>query len=788
MPADLALSLMVLAGAIVLIATGALRTDLVALAVIVSVSLLGLLSPGEAIAGFANPAVVTIAGMFVISAGLARTGVAELLGRWLISVAGERELRLTVAITLVSGLLSGLVNNIAVAAMMLPVVVTVARRTSVPPSKLLIPMALGTQLGGFTTLLGTATNLLASDALREAGLEPFGLFAYAPIGLALLGTGTVMVTVLAPRLLPDRGPGPRPRGVRRPGIRGDVDLDDQLFILDVPPRSLLSGKTLAATRLGSAVGVHVLAIQRGDEVFRAPGPEVVLLEGDRIIVQGRPDYFEELRGHRHLRSDGGRAGARLSGSPRDVLASARLTEDSDWIGSSPADLDLRAQTGVLVLAVRGPDGSIRIRAGGVPLGATDELLLQGTPEALSRLEETRHLKRMERLDADAAIERFALARRLWALRVTRRSLLAGRPLSRTRLGDAAGLMVLSVERKTEDGETESTLFPGPDFVLEGGDHLLVKARGRDLAALRGLQRLTVDLDTPVDPEILEGSDAGFTEAVVAPHSGLVGKTLRQTHFRERYGLHVVAIVREGGSVPGDLGNAEIRFGDALLLYGSRRHQRALAEQPDLIPLHSARVEGPEFRLAPRSLIVAVLAVSTVVLGWVAVPVAVIGGSVMMVLTRCLTLDEAYRAVSLPALTIIAGMLALGAALDQAGAMELLGSFLLSAFEGRGPMVLLAALMVVAALGGQILPGAALVVVMAPIAITIAQTLGVSAQPFVMAVGIAATSVASPVSQPANALMMSPAGYRTSDFFRLGIPITVMVLIVTLLLVPVFLPF
>jgi di/tricarboxylate transporter len=317
---------------------------------------------------------------------------------------------------------------------------------------------------------------------------------------------------------------------------------------------------------------------------------------------------------------------------------------------------------------------------------------------------------------------------------------------------------------------------------------MVKARPDDLAVLQALQRLEIDLEAEVDPALLEGDDAGFMEALIAPHSALVGKTLRQTRFRERFGLHVVAIVREGEVVRTNLREHTLRFGDALLLYGGRREERGLAAEPDLIPLHSGGVEAPDFRLAPRSLFVTFAALAPVVLGWVPVPVGVLAGAVFMVLTRCLSADEAYNAVHFPSIVLVAGMLSLGAALAESGVQDLFGSALLDALGALGPYAVLVGLVLVGGIAAQVLPGAALVVLLSPVAIQAAAGRGASPYPFVMAVGIASTSVASPMSAPALAITQTPGGYRLKDYVRLGLPVSLAVLVLVVLATPILFPF
>ena len=789
MSLDILLVLAVLAGAVVVLATRRVRMDLVALIVLVAVALLGLVSPERAIAGFASPAVVAVAGMFVVSAGLSRTGVANLVGHFLLRWAGEREGRIVVGVTLVSGALSGVMNNVGVAAMMLPVSLGIAKRARIPPSKLLIPMALGAQLGGFTTLIGTAPNLLAATALGDAGLEPFGLFTYTPVGLVLLGAGTVLIALAGPRLLPSRTPEGTATEVDRSGVRKDVDLGGRLFYLAVPERSLLDGKTLAESLIDSALGMHVLAIQRNGRTRRAPGPDAVLKGGDRILVQGRPDHFLELRGRRHLVAVSEAPPLEWLESEEVGLARARVPAGSRLVGRSPAESELQARSGVLILALRrSPEFRRRTRFLDTPLRAGDELLVQARGDALRAAEAEGVLEDVEAIPPQRAVETFDLGDRLWSLRVTPDSALVGRSLRDSRLGDAVGFMVLAVARAAEEGHRRVDALPDPDTVFQPGDEILVKASRSDMVVLRALQRLVIDLDTPVDPEILEADEVGFAEAVLAPRSELIGRTLRQVAFQSRFGMHVVAIVREGGAVEDALRDEVLRFGDALVLYGPRRRLRALAREPDLILLQAPEDDAPNVKLAARSIAVTVVALAPVLLGWVPIAVGVILGALLMVLTRCLTPDEAYRSVDWPTLVLVAGMLSLGAALDQTGAVALLGRFMLDATGGLSPHLVLAVFVLVTAVGGQIMPGSAVVVLMAPVAINAAESLSVSAYPLVMAVAIAATSLASPVSQPAHALVMTPAGYRMGDYLRLGIPMTVLVLLLTVLVTPVFLPF
>jgi anion transporter len=204
MTPEIALTLAITAAAVVLFVTERLRVDVVALLVLISLALTGLVTPTEALSGFSNPAVVTVWAMFVLSGSLSKTGVARLVGRQVLHLAGGGEGQLVVMIMLIGGAMSAFMNNVAVTAMMLPVVADIAHRTNRPRSKLLIPLAFGSLLGGMNTLIGTPPNLLISMALRDYGLRPFQLFDYTPVGLAVMLAGVAYMVLVGRHLLPTR--------------------------------------------------------------------------------------------------------------------------------------------------------------------------------------------------------------------------------------------------------------------------------------------------------------------------------------------------------------------------------------------------------------------------------------------------------------------------------------------------------------------------------------------------------------------------------------------------------
>jgi di/tricarboxylate transporter len=380
MTSEIALTLAILAAAVVLFVTERLRVDTVALLVLISLALTGLVTPSEALSGFSNPAVVTVWAMFVLGGGLSKTGVANLIGRQVLRLAGQGESRLVIAIMLVGGAMSAFMNNVAVTAMLLPVVVDIARRTGRPPSKLLIPLAFGSLLGGMNTLIGTPPNLLVSMALGDYGLRPFQLFDYTPVGLAVTLAGVAYMVLVGRHLLPARDLAPEPPGLDLADLRRFYDLGDRLFAVRVPHESALADTTLAESRLGAALDLNVVGITRNNHTFLSPGPEERLEAGDTLLVEGN---IEDLHGLQYLEIER-QPPPKLHDleSERVGLAEFVLSPHTTLVGKTLRQLDFRAKYGLNVLAIWRQGRAYRSGLRDLALRFGDALLLYGPREKL----------------------------------------------------------------------------------------------------------------------------------------------------------------------------------------------------------------------------------------------------------------------------------------------------------------------------------------------------------------------------------------------------------------------
>ena len=775
---SIALTLAILLVAVFLFVGEWLRVDLVALLVLVALALTGLVTPAEALSGFSNPAVVTVWAVFILSAGLSRTGVANVVGRQVLRLAGAGEIRLLVVIMATAGLMSAFMNNVGVAALLLPVVMDIARRTQRAPSRLLMPLSFGALLGGLTTLIGTPPNILAADALREANLEPFSLFDFAPVGGLLALAGIAYMALAGRHLLPERKTEAVAAAAgEHPGEL--YDLRERLFVLTLPSETPLAGKSLVESRLGTALGLTVVGIVREGRPDLAPEPETILLPGDRLLVAGRAERLGSLRGQQTVEVAEAQFTVEDLTAGDVQLAEVRLSPQTSLVGQTLQQIDFRRRYGTNVLALWHHGRLQRTDLQDVPLQSDMVLLVQGSRAQLERLRETPDFQPSGAVDSAL----YRLHERLLALRVPGGSPLDGQTLAESRLGDAFDLIVLGLVR---EGQTE--LMPPVDRRLAAGDTLLVQGRLEDLAVLRGLQGLEVADEAAPGIEALESEAVGMVEAVLSPHSTLAGKTLRELLFREKYRLNVLAIWRAGRAYRSHLRDMELRFGDALLLYGPHRQLHLLASDRDFLVLEEALQEPVQREKAPLAALIMGGVVLAVMANLLPISIAAVVGATLMVLTRCLTMDEAYRHIQWNAVFLIAGMLPLGIAMENSGTARLLAEVVVGSLGSLGPLALLAGLFLLTNLASQIMPNAVVVVLMAPIALTTAADLALSPYSLLMTIAIAASaSFLSPVGHPANVLIMGPGGYRFGDYIRVGLPLTAVALLVTLLALPLVWP-
>ncbi len=601
MKPDLVITLVILTAAIVLFLSERLSVDLVALLVLVALGLSRVLTPQEVFSGLSDTAVITILAIFVLAHGLEVTGVADRMGDLVVRLAGKSEARLVAALMTTAAFMSLFMNNIAVASTLLPATATVARRSGIKISRLLIPLAFGSLLGGSATLF-TTTNIVVSGVLQDNGYRGFGVLDFAPVGLPVVVVGIAYMVLLGRRLLPKEKPAERGEVLRQAemDLLSTYDLSERLFRARIPAGSILNNRMLAESTLREKYGLNVVAVERDGEKVIGPLPDFVFQQGDVMLLEGR---LEEFR----------------------------------------------------------------------PLDVEPFLEIQPMP----RYQE-------------------------------------------------------------HDLETHAVMI---------------------------------------------------LEVVLSPRSQLIGRTLKETQFREKFGMAVLAVWNGQRVIRTGLADLKLAFGDALLLQGPRDRLPMLRLSSDLIVL--SEVEEPIRKVVNRgklALTIFGLTLAIAVLGPLPVGEVMLAGALAMVIFNVLTMEQAYRVIEWRIVFLVAGMLPLGMAMTKTGATALFAKALIDVVGPFGPQALLLGLLTLTVLLSQAMKGAAVSAVLAPIAIQAAEQIG--ADPLAMSMGVAlATSMAfiTPLGHPVNILMMGPGGYRFQDFFKVGLPLTVLLFIVVLVTLPIFWP-
>lgn len=775
---DILVVLAILGAAIVLLVTEWVRFDGVALIVVAALAVTGVIPASRALEGFGSPAVITVASVLVLAGGLYRTGVANVVGRHVLKLAGGSPVRVTALTMLTAGILSGMMTVLATTALLLPVVLDVARQLRMSPSKLLIPLSFGALLGGMTTLV-PAPNIILSEVVASSGRPPLHMFDFTPVGGAALVIGVLYMVLIGRRLLPDR---------QMPGAMRSTDdvaeryeLAETLFVLRLPPGSGLAGRSLAESRIGRALGLKVLAVQDGTRLVRAPGPEHVLTGGDEIVVQGRRETVRGLGGWR-LFPD---REVSLGHLVRDGLRLAELTvaTDSTLHGHTLGRSDFRNRYRVHAIAVRKGEDPHRIDPDERILETDDRLLVLGREAELDQLRYASEFSAVEPIEPGTASRSYRLEERLVETVVAADSSLAGETCESMRLRASFDITALQIDRGGR------VFLPASDTTLESGDRLILETRREDLRVFGALQELELVERAPAIRE-LESEKVGFAEVTLAPSASLVGKTLEEVYFRERFGLNLLSIWREGRAYHSNLRlrSMPLRFGDALLVYGDRERIRRLAQAPDFLVLAAELREV--FRASRAPLAAAIMAGVIIVASLEVAPLflAALVGALLMVGTGCVTADEVYSLVQWKVVVLIGGMLGLGLAMQESGTADWIARDVLGRAAAWGPRASIAALFLMAGLAAQFIPTVAVAALMAPIALGAASQLGLSPEALIMVVAVGASSAfLSPFGHAVNLLVMGVGSYRVTDYTRVGAPLFLLLLLVVLFWLPVVWP-
>ena len=754
--------------------TAKLPVDLTAFLGLAVLILGGYVGPTEAFSGFASPAVITMLAIFIISASLLYTGIADIVASRIYKLVGSREIPLVITLMLVAGILSAFMNNIAATAVLMPAVAAIARRAGLSPSRLMMPLAFGSILGGTTTMVGTPPNIVAASILAERGLEPFGLFEFTPVGALLLAGGVLFMITLGRRLLPDR--------IAGPGVADSTDLthiyhlEERLFTIRIPRRSPLDKVTLADANLSGALGIQVVSIHRPGAKNFVPEADTLLKGGDVLLVEGRLVDLEDILrvGGMELTRTTTREIPRIRGFS---AIRAVIPESSGLVGKSLREIGFRERYHVVIVGIDRRGETIRGGLASEVLQPEDRIIGLGTRPELHRMQADRDFQ-VKNLGLSALR---SLEDHLSVMRVPPGSSLVGSTIRDSRLSELFGVTIGAI---VHNGITR--MVASPEDVIEEGDGLLVACDTARVEHLVGIGDIRVN--TEVDVAYLESEDFGIVEVALAPRSAAVRKTVRDLEFRNRYGLQLLAVWRDGRTIRTGLVDLRLQLGDALLVQGPWERIRLLGTNPDFVVLSPEGIRPRRHNKAPLALGALLLMVGLVVFEFQPIHVAAFISASLVLLFRTVTMEEAYRAIEWRTIFLVAAVLPVGFAMERTGAAGLMVDQVINLLGPLGNYAILVALVLLASLLSQALDGAPSVVLLAPVALETAAQLGMNPYAVMMGVSLAASAAfMTPFSHKANLLVMGAGGYRSIDYARVGTPLTFVVLGIVVALVPLIFP-
>jgi di/tricarboxylate transporter len=575
-----------------LLVTERLRADLVAMLILAVLVALGILQPKEALSGFSNPATVTVACMFLLSAGLKASGVVQYLGDRLLQHGPSGQTSLLSLMAVAIAPISAFINNTAAVSIFLPVVLRASQGRGISPSRFMMPLSFFAMLGGTCTLIGTSTNILVSSIAEQHGLEPFGMFELSSIGLVLTVVCGGYLLLIGRRFVPER--------VKPESLTEGFHLNRYLGEVIVLEGSPLIGQSIVEAGLGERFDLEVLGHVRNSVMRSVPDTHGPLAEDDILLVKAAAPALVQLRD---------RAGIAVRK------------------GRSPGDADLRSNESVLV------------------------------------------------------------------------------------------------------------------------------------------------------------------EAVVAPNSELDGRTLKGVDFRNRFGATALAIRRHGEDILEKVGHVRLQVGDELLVLAPRRNLSRLRRDRTFLVLQELEVPV----IKPLAAVTAVAIVAAVVvvaaLGYYTIAEAALIGSVTMVLTGCVPARKVYEYIDWSVIFLLAGLIPLSIALESSGAASWAVDNLLAFAGGWDTTIVLGLFFLMALLLTGFMSNAATAALLAPLAITCAEQLGVNSRPFLIALTFAASAAFyTPIGYQTNLLVYGPGGYRFTDFIRVGGPLTIIYWLLAVFLIPMVFPF
>ena len=404
MSVEIGITIVMLLVAIGLFASEKLPVDVIGILLVMGLVLTRVLTVQEAVAGFGNDIIITIGGLFLLVGGLIKTGMVDMIGRRMHKIAGDSEFLLTALIMFAAAVGACLLKNTTTTAMFLPVVIGLAAKAKIPPSKLLMPLAFGAILGGSCTLIGTSTNLAVSGAIVRYGQEPFSMFELAPVGIITFAVGMLYMLFVGRKMLPSRG--------GEDSLTGQYQIREYISELIVLPDSPLVGQTLGEACLNTRLDLTVLGIVRDGDRINAPGNEERIRRRDSLIVEGTISDILRIKEEvgLEIKPDFLLSDVELEGDDIELFE-LMIMRDSRLVGQTLKTLQFRQNYDLTVLAVNRHGSTLVNKLSDVRFIFGDVLLLQGKRDGIEPLIANRELLVLE----DTSTANLRVDKRKWAV-------------------------------------------------------------------------------------------------------------------------------------------------------------------------------------------------------------------------------------------------------------------------------------------------------------------------------------------------------------------------------------
>ncbi|MEX0933251.1 MAG: SLC13 family permease [Candidatus Paceibacterota bacterium] len=570
-PEPYILLLVVLAGMFLLFTLNKVRYDFVALGALVVLVSFGVIPQETMFSGFADTAVITIVSVFIFSKGLVYSGLIDYVSTQVLKLSKQPGIELLI-LMLLTGLLSGFINNVAAISLMIPIAVRIAKRHNRALSIFLIPLAFSSLLGGLSTSIGTPANIIISAEREKVLGEAFNFFDFAYVGYPLTLLGIIFLGIVGWHLIPKR---------RQGSLKKELfEIKDYITEVQIPHESPYVQKSLKSIESATVGNVNVLKLIREKEVIQAPSQFEVLKGGDILLLQSDSEALETLLNRTQLR----------------LMGSKAVSEEL--------------------------------------LGADDEV--------------------------------------------------------------------------------------------------------------------------------------SSIEAVVEHNSPIIDKSFKTLGIRTTYGINLLAVARENETIHTRLANTTFKAGDVLLLRGKSETLDEAIKPLGILPLMAHELRIGEPRKIALALIIMLGAVLSSTLFTIPVHLSFLVAAMAMVFTNILPVQQVYNSIEWKVVVLIGTLITIGKAFETTGSAHFIANFLTENLVDFSPLLIIGSVLVITTLVSNAIDGVAVAVVFAPVAILIAQGLGASPDPFLMAVSVgASTGFLTPFSAQPNALVMGPAGYAFSDYAKVG---------------------